>query len=68
MNEQQILNHFGNHIIYNFNGTHDEFLAAFNDKNINYIITSYLIYFISSELLTTDDRITVFADNTQGVI
>lgn len=68
MNKQQILDYFGNHIIYTFNGTHDEFLSTFIDKNINYIITSYLIYFISNETLTTDDRITVFADNTQGVV
>lgn len=68
MNNQQILDYFGNRIIYNFNGSQEEFLSALSDKNTNYIITSYLIYFISDELLTTDDRITVFADNTQGVI
>ena len=68
MNEQQILNYFGNHIIYNFNGSQDEFLTVVADKNINYIITSQLIYFISDEPITIDDRITVFADNTQGVV
>ena len=68
MNEQQIIDYFGNHVIYNFNASEEEFLAAFIDKNINYIITAYSIYFITSEPLTTDDRITVFADNTQGVI
>jgi len=67
MNDQQILDYFGNHIIYNFNGNQDEFLSVLADKNVNYIITSYSIYFISSEVLVTDDRITVFADNTQGV-
>jgi hypothetical protein len=68
MNEQQIRNYFGNHVIYNFNASEQEFLSAFIDKNVNYIITAYSIYFISSEPVTTDDRITVFADNTQGVI
>jgi len=68
MDRQQILNNFGNHIIYTFNGNIDEFLSATIDKNINYIITPYSIYFISSESLTTDDRIAVFADNTQGAV
>jgi len=68
MNNQQILDYFGNRVIYNFNGNQDEFLAALSNKNINYIVTAYSIYFISDELLTTDDRITVFADNTQGVV
>jgi hypothetical protein len=68
MNEQQIRNYFGNHVIYNFNGSEEEFLSAFVDKNVNYIITGYSIYFICSETVTVDDRITVFADNTQGVI
>jgi len=68
MNNQQILDYFGNRIIYNFNGNEKDFLLALSDKNINYIITAYSIYFISDELLTTDDQITVFADNTQGVI
>lgn len=68
MNKQEIIDYFGNHVIYNFNASEEEFTSTFIDKNVNYIITSYSIYFISSEPLTTDDRITVFADNTQGVI
>jgi hypothetical protein len=68
MDEQQIRNYFGNHVIYNFNASEEEFLSAFIEKNINYIITNYSIYFISGDNITADDRITVFADNTQGVI
>lgn len=68
MDRQQILDYFGNHIIYTFNANQDEFVSATIDKNINYIITPSLIYFISSEPLTTDDRIAVFADNTQGAV
>jgi hypothetical protein len=68
MNEQEIIDYFGNHFIYNFNGSEEEFLSAFVDKNINYIITAYSIYFISGDTVTADDRITVFADNTQGAV
>lgn len=68
MNEKQIYEYFGNHIIYNFKGNKQDFISAFIDKNINYIITNYSIYFISSEKLETDERTVIFADNTQGVV
>jgi hypothetical protein len=68
MNEQQIRNYFGNHVIYNFNGSEEEFLSTLVGKNVNYIMTAYSIYFISGDTVTADDRITVFADNTQGAV
>jgi hypothetical protein len=68
MDRQQILNYFGNRIIYTFNGNHNEFLSVTNNNSINYIMTPYLFYFISSEPVIADDRIAVFADNTQGAV
>lgn len=68
MTKEQICDYFGNRIIYNFDGKEKELLTALANKNINYIIVSYLIYFVTDELLTIDDRITVFADNTQEVV
>lgn len=66
MTEQQIRDYFGSHIIYRFDGEPAELQSALADSSINYLIAAYVTYFIADKMSGSDERITVFADNTQG--
>lgn len=67
MNPEQINKYFGAHVIYQFTGSAEELLNILSGQSVNYMTANYINYFITDTVPPADNRITVFADNTQGV-
>lgn len=63
MNEQDIRNYFGHHIIYRFSGKLSDLLDL--GLNVNYLVTGETIYFVSPDAVSAAGA-EVFADNTQA--